>query len=62
MAQEAERDELTYTSNKSAVFTFQIRTLDKTRLFDYRGQLSAAQMKLVDQGLALSFGLVSFYR
>jgi mRNA interferase MazF len=47
---------------ESAVLTFQIRTLDKSRLETFEGALTPLQMQLVNQGLAISFGLVNFVR
>lgn len=47
---------------ESAVLTFQIRTVDKQRLQEYLGQLTDAQMALVNRGLAVSFGLVAYVR
>ena len=45
---------------ESAVFTFQLRTLDKTRLESLLGYVTAAQLLSIERGLALSFGLVQF--
>jgi len=42
----------------SRVLLGQVRTIDKRRLEDYIGQLSAPQMAQVDQALAISLGLV----
>lgn len=47
---------------ESAVFTFQLRTLDKQRLDGYAGSLTPEQQQLVNQGLALSFGLARYLR
>ncbi|MGO9027353.1 MAG: type II toxin-antitoxin system PemK/MazF family toxin [Acidimicrobiales bacterium] len=43
---------------ESAVLTFQVRTLDQTRLEKYLGSLTDDQMGAVRRGLAVSFGLV----
>jgi mRNA interferase MazF len=48
--------------SESAVLTNQIRTLSKLRLRNYVGVVESHDMVRVDQGLALSFGLVSHYR
>lgn len=45
---------------ESAVFTFQLRTLDKTRLESFKGNVTADQLLSINRGLALSFGLVRF--
>ena len=44
---------------ESAVLTFQVRTVDKSRLGGYLGRLTFQQMRAVNTGLALSFGLGS---
>jgi mRNA interferase MazF len=43
----------------SRVLLGQVRTIDKRRLEDYVGRLSAAQMAQVDQALTISLGLVA---
>lgn len=42
----------------SMVMMEQIRCIDKSRLSDYRGSLSAYSMEKVDQALMVSLGLV----
>lgn len=41
----------------SLVLLEQIRTIDKTRLQDYIGTLTTDQMKEIDKGICISFGL-----
>jgi len=45
-------------SQESAVLTFQVRTLDQTRLDGYLGILTPSQMAQVRQGIARVFGLL----
>jgi len=47
---------------ESAVLTFQVRTIDKSRLYNYQGTVSPAQMLSVERGVALSFNLVAHLR
>lgn len=42
---------------QSIILLEQIRTIDKSRLSDYIGQLSTSEMDMVDRAIALSCGL-----
>lgn len=43
--------------SESAVLGFQVRTIDKTRLFDRVGTLTPQQQQSVDAAVAASFGI-----
>ena len=43
--------------NKSMIMLEQIRTIDKRRLKEHMGRLDEKQMMLVDNAIAVSFGL-----
>lgn len=44
-------------SKDSIILLEQIRTIDKRRLREHMGHLDDAQMSLVDEAIAVSFGL-----
>ena len=44
-------------SKDSVILLEQIRTIDKRRLREHMGRLDAAHMSLVDDAIAISFGL-----
>lgn len=43
--------------NEGAILAFQVTTLDKARLMDFKGTLDGDQLRELDKALSLAFGL-----